>query len=108
MAEQTDKGGACLGTMLWCAGHVYVLRGSDSELGNGVRRDTPPWEQTVVRGKKGRGKASAKTLAALAKATAAATAARRSLAQSAGKDVASEGAGAGGGGSDCSCSRLCG
>ena len=54
--------GECLGSLLWCKGHVYVLRGEVSSGGSGVCTDAVPWVCSVVRAPKRRVKASAQQL----------------------------------------------
>ena len=64
-------GAECVGTILWCSGHVYVVR-SSSRLGGelALRASLPPWmHDDVARGKAG--KVSKKKQASLAAATAA-------------------------------------
>ena len=48
-------GAQCAGTILWCSGHVYVVRGNAPTGGKlALREPLPPWmHDDVARGKKG-------------------------------------------------------
>ena len=47
-------GAECAGTILWCSGHVYVVRGSAPPISElAMRAQLPPWmHDDVARGKK--------------------------------------------------------